>query len=124
MNRRRSILLILAVITLGGWLWWRISDRVIAELRGATGEPIIRVREIQLNAASLGGVLRVNEKVYRCEYYRYARWPMFSCESYAGESYEVRHAEVKWIDPLTARVTLDGQIAFECVDGKWRKSKP
>jgi hypothetical protein len=124
MSRRRSILLIVAIIALGAWLWWRASDRVIAETRAPSGEPIICVREIQLRAASLGGLLRVNEKVYRCEYYPHAGWPMFSCVTSASESYEVRNAEVRWLDDGTAKVTLDGQIAFECVGGKWRESKP
>lgn len=124
MSRWRNILLVVAIMILGWWLWWRASDRVIAETRAPSGEPIIRVREIQLRAASLGGLLRVNEKVYRCEYYPHARWPMFSCQSFAGESYEVRNAEVRWIDDRTAKVTLDGLIVFECVGGKWRESKP
>ena len=124
MSPWRTILIVVVIAALGGWLWWRASARVIAEMRGPSGEPIIRVREIQLRAASLGGLLRVNEKVYRCEYYPHAQWPMFSCVTSASESYEVQRAEIRWIDDQTAKVTLDGQVAFECVAGKWRESQP
>lgn len=68
--------------------------------------------------------MRLNEKIYRCEYYPHVEWPMFSCISAASESYEVSKAEVKWSDDSAAKVILDGQIAFECVDGKWRQAQP
>ena len=124
MSRWRIIAVVVVIITLVGWLWHRADAHVIAEARSPSGEPVIRLREIQLHPASLGGLFRLNEKVYRCEYYPHSGWPMFSCETFAGESYEVRKVEIKWIDDQTAKVILDGQIAFECVGGKWHQSKP
>ncbi len=58
MSRRcLSSVLVIATLAAGGWLWNRASDCVLAEAYALSGEPIIRVREIQLRAASLGGVL-------------------------------------------------------------------
>ncbi len=73
---------------------------------------------------SLGGLLGTNEKMYRCEYYPHKGWPMFTCESFADESYEVRRVNIKWVDPSTARVVFDEVVAFECEDGKWRRTRP
>lgn len=110
---------IIAVLFFGFWLWLRAKDRVIAEAAGPSGWEVIRVREVQIGAASLHGIFRLSHKIYRCEYYPNSKWPMFSCVTFEGDSYEVRKAEIKWLDSRRAEVILDGVVHFECSGGDW-----
>lgn len=118
---RLALALVLVILVLGGWVWSRVTDRVLAEARAPSGEGLVRVREIQMHPVSLGAILRVNEKIYRCEYYPHQKWPMFSCDTFASESTEIRRAEIEWNSGQSATVTLDGQVVFECVNGRWSR---
>jgi len=128
MNYRWKIIaLILAIVAIGGWLccgwlWIRPSEHVIAEARAPSGRAMIRVREMQLVPLSVEGVLGLDQKVYRCEYYPDPNWTMFTCETYRDEEYEVHKADIKWINDSAAKVTLDKGAAFECIDGNWHRS--
>ena len=119
MRLRGRIILASLFIAVAGLLSLHSANRVIAEARAPDGQAIIRVREFQFDPASLAGVFRLGEKFYRMEYYPYRGLPIFSCESYFSASFEVRKAEIRWIEHRNAIVSLDDHATFECIEGHW-----
>lgn len=97
----------------------RFDGRVITEGWDNSGTQHIILRELQARAASLSGVLNVDQKLYRCEYYNRAGWPMFSCLTYYWDSYETKAASIDWTSWNSATVTLKGGPTFTLEGGEW-----
>lgn len=120
--RTPQILLGFVFALLAAWLLWgQIGPRVLAEKEAESGEGRVLVREIQLRPFSLTGLLRANERFYRCEYYPHKGWPMFSAQTFGADSYIARKVEIEWRNDSTAEVVIDDAIAFECAEARWRQ---
>ena len=121
MTRVRALLLSLGIIGGALLLWWQVVPRVLASELAPNGDARILVRELQASPFSLEGVMRVSEKIYRCEYYPKQGWPMFSACSFTADSYNAKKIRITWRDAYIAEVAIDDAITFECNRSQWRQ---
>jgi len=98
---------------------WRKNGTVVAEQKAKDGSGLIKVRALQPRPFSINGLLGMDEAIYRCEYYRGAGEPLFSCQSFAGESFYPKKFEIVWENSQRATVILEREIAFDLVESVW-----
>ena len=119
----RVVFIGLTIALLIGWLLWRqVGARVLADKVAPSGEARILVREMQLHPLSITGLLRANERLYRCEYYPHPGWPMFSAETFSEESYVAQRIDIQWHDDTAATITIDKSAVLKCDRGHWGRS--
>jgi len=110
-----------AMVALCFLFMWRVNGKVLAEEKSPPAQAIIRVRQLQPNPFTIGGLLGLGESIYRCEYYINRSVPMYSSQSYSGESFFPSHIKIEWKEASVAEVLLDECVKFECKNGDWRR---
>ena len=118
------VLLLVAAYFALGLLIPRSSVLAESEARGQYVQTRIVVRKVSsapLWAWPLARIVQDSSQ-HRFEYYRGSS--LWSCDSFTGDSYSARSAEVVWDSTgTTATVSLDGSPIFTCHYGHWTEFK-
>jgi len=88
------------------------------------GSPIVKVREMQTDPASLTGLLGMGEVIYRAEYYSRKTARMTACSSLEGESqYAGKKVEVNWLTAVVCEVKVDHIVIFRWSGNEWHQKQ-
>ena len=106
-----------------GLLIPRSSVLAESEARGQYVQTRIVVRQVWSVPLWAWPLARLEDAPqHRFEYYRGCS--LWSCDSFGGDSYRARSAEVEWDSTgTTSTVSLDGSPIFTCHYGHWTKFK-
>ena len=104
------------------WWNWKGGSVVLQSVspKGING-PAIRVLAVPSSANPLWILTSSHSRFYRCEYRISRNDPLFSCQSFAEDSYIAEKIEVRWAGVADATVLFDDRPVLRCRYGWWEK---
>lgn len=119
--KRKHLVVLLVVLSLGALLCWHIGPRKMAASESPNGRARIEVREFEISPYSLAGLLKIGEKVYRCEYASEDAPSASRCYSLSGDSFYATEASITWKNNERAYVILGKSTVVEYRNSIWRE---
>lgn len=114
-------------VYIGFWMSWKSGTVITESQANGLASKVIKVRQIPTSAPLWGLFARslfTENPYYRCEYYAFGSAPIYSCQTYHGESYNAQTANVRWDQAGGATIFLDQVPVFTCdARGFWKETK-
>lgn len=96
--------------------------KVLQEASLGVSWPVVKLRKMQTDPASLIGLLGTGEVLYRAEYYPRKGARMTACASLEGESqYAGKKVNVNWLTMKLCEIKVDGVVVFRWSGREWQR---
>jgi hypothetical protein len=124
-NRQWPALLLIIVVLAGATLiWWNWKNgRILIQSSSSKvlNGPMLTIRDVPSSANPLWMLVSIHSRFYRCEYHTSQNAPLFSCQSFAEDSYIAEKVEIRWDGVADTTILFDGRPTLRCQNGWWEK---